>query len=324
MSEAAPARSRPDPSLPRSSRATPGLLLTALFPAALWGINNVAIAVAARHLPVATFNASRSALSVLCLLLWLQVQKGLAPASLSRRTVGRGLLVGGVGLGIFQILLVLSINVNGAAISAVLSTLSQLIAVAYERRSAGGPPHARTGAAGAIGLREITGSLAALAGVCVIFLPEITAVQGWNPLGLVYGLAAPVCWAIFTIGSRPLLAAAGPLLSTGLALAGATLVLTPFSFIEWRAGLIPPLAGLPAGAWFAFAVSVAVGAVLSNVVWLRVLQAVGPARALLATYMLPVVTMVLSVVLLGDAIDAYEAVGSLLVVLGVAWVRPPR
>lgn len=61
--------------------------------------------------------------------------------------------------------------------------------------------------------------------------------------------------------------------------------------------------------------------VLTNVLWFRSLDRIGPSRATLATNLQPFAAALLAVVLLGERIDAVQVVGGLLIGLGILAAR---
>ena len=88
----------------------------------------------------------------------------------------------------------------------------------------------------------------------------------------------------------------------------------------WRAGYAARLAG-PRGWWAVTALAWLgiLGAGVASFVFYALLQSVGPTRASLVTYTLPVVGVALGVVILRERLDWQLVAGTLLIVSGV-WV----
>jgi drug/metabolite transporter (DMT)-like permease len=61
--------------------------------------------------------------------------------------------------------------------------------------------------------------------------------------------------------------------------------------------------------------------VLTNVLWFRTLDRIGPSRATLATNLQPFVAALFAVILLGERIDAVQVAGGLLIGLGILAAR---
>ena len=64
--------------------------------------------------------------------------------------------------------------------------------------------------------------------------------------------------------------------------------------------------------------------VVTNVLWFRSLDRIGPSRATLATNLQPFVAAVFAVVLLGEPIDAVQVVGGVLIGAGILVARSRR
>ena len=61
--------------------------------------------------------------------------------------------------------------------------------------------------------------------------------------------------------------------------------------------------------------------VITNVLWFKSLDRIGPSRATLATNLQPFVAALFAVVLLGELINAVQVVGGLLIGVGILAAR---
>ncbi|MGI5339519.1 DMT family transporter [Streptomyces sp. CA-181903] len=128
-------------------------------------------------------------------------------------------------------------------------------------------------------------------------------------------LLSAVCWAAYTLLGPRVLAGVEPLRATTYATcAGAALlgVLAAPDLVAVRWG------ELPSGVWLN-SVYLAVGAAaVANLLYYRGVRAVGPARASLMMFTVPVVNIVCATVFLGESVGPLQGAGALVLLLGAA------
>ena len=128
-------------------------------------------------------------------------------------------------------------------------------------------------------------------------------------------------WAVYTVGSQPLLARHSPLKLTAMAmLAGAPpLVLLSLPDLlrqNWAA--VPPLHWL--GLFYSALLSVVVG----YVVWGTGVQRVGSSRTAIYSNVTPVIAILVAWVVLGDRLALLQWLGAAVVVVGLLLTRRSR
>jgi drug/metabolite transporter (DMT)-like permease len=159
------------------------------------------------------------------------------------------------------------------------------------------------------------------AGLGIAFIHDAgSAAQGAHVwLGGAWVFASAVTYALYYLGTGSMIARIGSMRLTGLA-GGASSVLVLAHYL--MAGTPSALPALPSGVWL----NAALMAVLSTalpIYWMALaIQRMGAAQAAAFGSLGPVLTVVASWALLGEALSAYQLGGLALVMLGVARLKP--
>ncbi|GAB2859088.1 DMT family transporter [Pseudoduganella ginsengisoli] len=159
------------------------------------------------------------------------------------------------------------------------------------------------------------------AGLAIAFIHDAGAASEgahvW--LGGAWVFASAVTYALYYLGTGAMVGRIGSMRLTGLA-GGASSLLVLAHY--WMAGRPSALLSLPAGVWW----NAGLMAVLSTalpVYWMALaIQRMGAAQAAAFGSLGPVLTVVASWALLGEALSAYQLGGLALVMLGVARLKP--
>lgn len=172
-------------------------------------------------------------------------------------------------------------------------------------------------AAEAITRRNIAGLLLGASGVALIVLPGASAIEGApfrlaGDLLLVFGALA---WALYTIRGKPLLArpqmavaVSGVIWTIGGAL------LLPVALVE---GGLSEAVFWSMETWTAVAYLVFVGSAFGFAAYYALVAALGPVRAASTVYLVPVGTLLLAAVLLGEPLYPQHLVGGAVTLFGV-------
>lgn len=131
-------------------------------------------------------------------------------------------------------------------------------------------------------------------------------------------LVSALCWAAYTVFSRPLLRTMSPLQLTTLTMAAGTPVLILAS--------LPELVRQPWGAvgwasWAAVAFSTLFPLAIGYTIWSASVQAVGGPRTAVYSNLIPMVTVLASWMLLGETLGLLQAAGAAIVLAGVSLAR---
>ena len=126
-------------------------------------------------------------------------------------------------------------------------------------------------------------------------------------------MLAPLCWAIYTILGKPLVARHPPLLVVGGAMLAAVVPL----LLLVRPSLIAKLPTLPPSAWLSIAFLSLVCTVFAFVIWFRALQSMEASQAASFVYLEPLFGVSFSKLLLDEPITSALLIGAALLIGGV-------
>jgi drug/metabolite transporter (DMT)-like permease len=144
----------------------------------------------------------------------------------------------------------------------------------------------------------------------------------WGAAGTLAVVAAAILYAIGSLFGQHLVARTTPLVLTTASMIGGALALLPFGLAQLP-GEMPGWKEI--GSVLALAV---LGTAAGQLIYYRMLETDGSARASLVTYLLPVTALFYGVTLLGEPLTLEEIVGLVLILAGVALgsgaVRLPR
>lgn len=131
-------------------------------------------------------------------------------------------------------------------------------------------------------------------------------------------LLSALCWAAYTVFSRPLLRTMSPLHLTTLTMATGTPVLILASLPE----LVRQSWGAVGwAAWAGVAFSTLFPLAMGYTIWSASVQAVGGPRTAVYSNLIPMVTVLASWVLLGETLGLLQAAGAVIVLAGVSLAR---
>jgi len=160
------------------------------------------------------------------------------------------------------------------------------------------------------------GAALSFAGVALVALGAGGELGG-DVVGILLGILAAATWAVYSILITPLMRRYSPsrisavvlsLSWVGIALSG----LSQTRSQDWQLGW---------EVWALLLFATLGPLVITNVLWFRSLDRIGPSRATLATNLQPFVAALFAVVLLGERIDAVQILGGLLIGLGILAAR---
>ena len=133
-------------------------------------------------------------------------------------------------------------------------------------------------------------------------------------LGDVLLLVGAVCWSIYTVLGTITLRTRSPIEVVALAAAIGALLLLPFGFLEQGYRDVPTWS---AGVWVDVLFLALVVTVGSFTLFYWVVRRVGAGIASLSSYLVPVLTLAMAVVLLGDRPEPLQLTGGLVILAGV-------
>jgi drug/metabolite transporter (DMT)-like permease len=155
-----------------------------------------------------------------------------------------------------------------------------------------------------------------IAGGIVLFWPDLSAaakhpVDLWGVMAL---LSASACWAIYTIGAKPLL----PRYSGFTITAWSTLIAAPLVFLMASKPYGELLRTTPSTSWLEILYLAVCNSIIGNVLWTYGTRHLPGASVGSFLYLMPVIAVVAGFLWLGEPITAYLVTGGLIVLAGVA------
>jgi len=164
------------------------------------------------------------------------------------------------------------------------------------------------------------GIIGAFSGVYLIvndgFAPR--RLDGGGVLGDAVTLAGAVVWAVYNTWSGPLLLRVGAVKALTWSTLFGTLAFLPVA--GWGA-LRAPWSAQDSHFWLAFGFSFLLSPVVGALLWYRGMQLLGVGRTLVYAYLIPVVAIGTASLLLGERLSLPQAVGVVVVLIGVAVAR---
>ncbi len=270
----------------------------------IWGVNYSVIKIALRTMTPLAFNAVRFSLATLVLVVLATRQGSL---SVSRRDIPGLVFLGLIGHALYQILfinaLARTVPANG---SLLLGTIPIWVAIMVHFLRIERVPKAAWG-----------GVLLSFVGIALLIGQSIGAVQG-TLFGDVLMLGAAIVWAGYSTVTQPLLMRLSPLKITAIQMIVGTPVLVGLA--------IPDLARQDWSAvgwqgWGAIFYAGILAVALGNVLWTTGVQRVGNTRTVVYSNLTPVFTIAGAAIMLGDRLGPLQAVGAVVVLLGIAISR---
>ncbi|MCB5196372.1 DMT family transporter [Deefgea salmonis] len=169
-----------------------------------------------------------------------------------------------------------------------------------------------------LSLRLIVGSLIALAGVALVMFNG-SVILKLNPLGDILALSAGAAWAIYCLLLKRAGQRYGYLFLTRQVFFYGIVTLLPAAWIMgYRVDLALWLNPLQGGNMLFLGV---IASALCFVAWNKALGIIGAVKASNYIYLIPMVTMLTAIVILGERITAVGAAGAAMILLGVYYAE---
>ena len=131
-------------------------------------------------------------------------------------------------------------------------------------------------------------------------------------------LGAVGCWAIYTVGSRPLLVRHSPLVVTAYSMAFGTV---GYVATSWRALRDPAWLAMSGSAWASLVFSAVFALFVAYLVWYAAIQRLGSAGTSIYANLVPVTGVAFAVLWLGEPLELVTVLGAGAIVCGVALTK---
>lgn len=161
------------------------------------------------------------------------------------------------------------------------------------------------------------GCAVSFAGVALVSGIGGDAPMGDHPwLGGALVLLGLVSWALYSIGGRQVMERLSPLTVNWTTLSLSLLLQIPLLWTDQKM-LLTGATAVPLSGWLAVGYLIVFATALGQQAWLFGVQGVGPSRAGVFVNLIPVSALLLSAVILGEAIGGREIAGIVLILTGV-------
>jgi drug/metabolite transporter (DMT)-like permease len=162
------------------------------------------------------------------------------------------------------------------------------------------------------------GGLLSFLGVGLVSVAGFSAAGEQPLLGGTLVLLGVASWALYTIGSRSIMERISALTVNWTTTLAATVLQVPLLWSD-RKMLAAGLASVALSDWLALAYLVVFATAIAQQAWLFGVKGIGPSRASVFGNLTPVAAVVLSALILHEAVGPVEIIGIFLILCGV-WI----
>jgi drug/metabolite transporter (DMT)-like permease len=270
----------------------------------IWGAHYTILKAAFLEVSYLAFNAARLLIAstlFVAIIAWQGFPR------LTRRDWVQLILLGAVGHGLYQVLFMGGLVRTTVGNSSLIAGCSP-VAVALASAWAGHERISRAQGLGVvlstIGIYVIVGHTAELAAAHLV--------------GDLLTVAAVLCWAVYTVGSRALLARFSPMVVTGLTIAVGTVMYLP---VAGRDLVSTSWGSLSPGVWAAMLFSSLLSLNVAYLIWYTSVQRIGNLRTSAWSNLTPVVAVSTAAFYLGEPVTRGKVLGAIAILAGVALTR---
>ena len=292
---------------PRSHLFSPIDLLL-LLNVVIWGANFAVVKQTLNEMLPLAFNALRFSLASLFLLLTLMFSEG--GFLLSKKDFKGIFVLGLIGHTCYQFLFINGIDRTTASLSALTMATCPVFVALLSLLTKDEKPSASL----------LLGAFLSLMGVFVLVYgsqASFVSVEK-HVLGSVLVLIASVCWAVYTVLSKPYLARYSPLRLTATTTVLGTIVLDVLAIPSF---LTQKWTGISLVGWMGLAYSFGLAIVLGYIIWGTAVHRIGPGKTAVYQNLNPVVAAIVAYLFLGEILGTLQIVGAGMVFMGVYLTR---
>jgi drug/metabolite transporter (DMT)-like permease len=275
----------------------------------LWAVNLSVIKIGLRSLSPHGFNAIRLGLAALAYAAVLAARPR-APRLAKKGDAWKAAALGLFGITFYQVFFIKAVNVMDASTASIVMGTSPVFIALL---------------ATAVGEERI--SAAGWAGIAISFGGFLLVVAGENGglvlswdawRGAVLILLANVCWAAYTVFSKPLLDRNPPFRVAAIGSIIGTAVYLPFAArdlakVEWSR--------IPWQGWGSIAYSGLIAIFLCFIIWYHSVKEVGSAKTGIYANLNPILAILFAGLVLGERLSAIQGVGAAITLAGVYLTR---
>lgn len=270
----------------------------------IWGVNFAVVKWALQTFSPLGFNALRYLIASAFVFAVLRFQGALRLPR--REDVPRVLWLGLVGNFVYQMAFILGLDRTRAGNASLMLALVPIIVLLMGGRGA------RHGA------MAWAGAVVSVVGVALVSGSALQMEGAETLVGDLIMIGAAIVWAVYTVGSQPLIARYGSVQTTAWTLwtgaVGLFLVGLP-------ALLRQPWGAVTPAAWGGLLFSALLSIGLAYLIWYRGVERLGGARTAIFSNLTPVVALLAGAVWLGERLTIPSVAGAAMVLIGIWLVR---
>jgi len=285
---------------PLSGRAVAELgVLVAM---ATWAVNFTVVKAAVLAWPVLPFSAIRITAAGLLVLGWAALRG--ANFRMTRRDLLAAALFGMIGQGLYQLLWAGAFGTINAGTSALLIAVTPFLTAILASLLRIDPLRPAVAVGGII----------AFAGVVAVALGEGAGAFGGKTTGVLMTIGAAVCWAVYLLAGARVIPRVGAIAWTAWSMifGGGVLLVTTLV-----TGQLVDLAPPPPVAIFGLVFATLGSSSLANVLYFTAVPIVGVSRVASFQLLVPFLAVVVSAIVLSEALEPIQALGGVLILLGI-------
>jgi drug/metabolite transporter (DMT)-like permease len=282
--------------------------LRLLFVAVAWGVNFSFVKFALADFYPLSFTVIRFFFAALFLFGVMIVQG--EPFRVDRRDAGKIILLGFIGISLYNILFIYGLQRTTASNSALFIAMSPLFAALTQFVT----KNERMTSRGASGL------LLSFVGATLIIWTRTGGLSfSWQDLsGDLLTLAASFSWALYTLMAKPLLEKYSPLKMTAYTMAIGTLLLLPLGMPEL---VDQPWRTISFKSWSALGFGAFIAGGIAYTLWYQGVKQLGVTRTIVYHYLMPFVAVIFAALFLHEQITFLQIFGGCSILAGVYLVQ---
>ena len=279
-----------------------------LLAVVLWAINFSLIKVALKEMSPMGFNGIRLIFASAILVVFLAVKK--EGFRVDGPDFWKLVVLGILGNTAYQLLFINGIYVTTASNTAIIIAITPaFIAILSSVLK-----HERLNWAAWMGI------LISLVGFYLVIMRNSgkPSFSGEGVKGDLMILAGTVCWAIYTVMAKPLLRKISALKLTAITMAVGTMFYLPFAF---RDIIRIPYTEVTVKSWASLIFSGLFALAICYVIWYESVHQVGNSRTAIYDNLIPILTVLIASLLIGERISPLQGVGMAVILAGVYLTR---
>lgn len=282
--------------------------LSMLLVVVIWAVNFSFIKIALAEFSPLAFNGIRMAFASVILILFLFTTKqGL---KVPRKDIGKLLVLGIIGNTVYQLLFIHGIDLTTASNTSIIMAMTPASVALLSSLCKQEKIHW----AAWLGIALSFGGF-----YLVIANQPGDIVLSWKNLrGDMLIFAGNFAWAVYTVFSKPFLGRVTPLKWSSLTLAAGTVFFLPFCIPAFNR---QDFGRVSLKAWAILAFSAVFALAVNYVIWYMSVKKIGNSKTVIYGNILPVFTVVFASLLIAERIGLWQAVGAVVILLGVYLTR---